>query len=406
MNPQLLFLVLGLSFYYVSAQNGDMKRLRDTLLNKQKYDRVTRPVKDFRTPTNVKMAITPIHFTDLDTSTNVLTTESWIQNMWDDEFLKWDPKDYGNLTEIRFLPSEIWKPDLLLYNGGDMAAGTQISSQNLAIVYNTGLVLWIPTATLKTICNVDLTDYPFDTQVCNVTIGSWTRNSEQIKLSIYESEMSSHPMFSNPTWDLVGTTAVIEKKLYNCTGCGVYESFTMGLTIKRRTQLYHYTVCMPTIAAVILLLLVFWLPTNWLTTRIFVAGLSLFLFYSTLNLMTSEVGHSAKGVPFGIRSLSILMVLASASVLLSILVFYLAKKSHPCSLPSAVSSLINGPFGAILCLDCKRSRSESECELPSADSQTCLKGGNHSDREWAVFATLLDRVFFVVYILALFLRHV
>ena len=32
--------------------------------------------------------------------------------VWTDEFIKWDPKKYGNVTRIRFTTEEIWRPDL------------------------------------------------------------------------------------------------------------------------------------------------------------------------------------------------------------------------------------------------------------------------------------------------------
>jgi len=35
---------------------------------------------------------------------------------WTDEHLKWDPKNYANLTTIHFAAHEIWQPDLSVYN--------------------------------------------------------------------------------------------------------------------------------------------------------------------------------------------------------------------------------------------------------------------------------------------------
>lgn len=30
--------------------------------------------------------------------------------------LAWDPKEYGNITEIRLPWKKLWKPDILMYN--------------------------------------------------------------------------------------------------------------------------------------------------------------------------------------------------------------------------------------------------------------------------------------------------
>lgn len=40
---------------------------------------------------------------------------------WQDEYLSWNPDDYGGVTDIRLSSNDnfdlrIWKPDVLLYN--------------------------------------------------------------------------------------------------------------------------------------------------------------------------------------------------------------------------------------------------------------------------------------------------
>lgn len=35
---------------------------------------------------------------------------------WNDYNLKWEPSQYGNITDLRIPPHRIWKPDLLMYN--------------------------------------------------------------------------------------------------------------------------------------------------------------------------------------------------------------------------------------------------------------------------------------------------
>ncbi|UYV77418.1 K02A2.6-like [Cordylochernes scorpioides] len=38
---------------------------------------------------------------------------------WYDDFLKWDPKDFGNLSKIRVPCEKLWLPDIVLYNRND-----------------------------------------------------------------------------------------------------------------------------------------------------------------------------------------------------------------------------------------------------------------------------------------------
>ena len=52
----------------------------------------------------------------------------------------------------------------------------------LALVYNTGYVLWIPPARIKASCPMDITNFPFDKQNCSLKFGSWTYSSEQVRI--------------------------------------------------------------------------------------------------------------------------------------------------------------------------------------------------------------------------------
>ena len=54
------------------------------------------------------------------------------------------------------------------------------------LVYPNGEVLWVPPAELKVFCDLDLTLWPFDTQTCNMTLGSWTYDGSKIDLVLYE----------------------------------------------------------------------------------------------------------------------------------------------------------------------------------------------------------------------------
>lgn len=40
----------------------------------------------------------------------------------------------------------------------------------------------IPTAKFETYCNMDLKIWPFDEQKCEIKMGSWTYNSNQVNL--------------------------------------------------------------------------------------------------------------------------------------------------------------------------------------------------------------------------------
>ena len=47
-------------------------------------------------------------------------------------------------------------------------------------VYSSGYVLWVPPVFLASSCPLDLTDFPHDTQVCELPFGSWTYSKKEV----------------------------------------------------------------------------------------------------------------------------------------------------------------------------------------------------------------------------------
>jgi len=71
--------------------------------------------------------------------------------------------------------SDLWKPNLILYNSDDGAF--KAYSQETRILIGDlagGNVQWLPPALFKSSCSMDVKLFPFDRQVCNITFSSST----------------------------------------------------------------------------------------------------------------------------------------------------------------------------------------------------------------------------------------
>lgn len=90
------------------------KRLMDSLL--RHYDASVRPVKNSSEPVIIRLGITLTQIFDLDEKNQVLTTIVWLDQEWFDEYLVWDPLEFGNFSNLRLPCHKIWLPDIVLYN--------------------------------------------------------------------------------------------------------------------------------------------------------------------------------------------------------------------------------------------------------------------------------------------------
>ena len=57
---------------------------------------------------------------------------------------------------------------------------------------DTGIMTWEPPGIFETYCDVDVTYYPFDTQLCKVEVTSWAYTLNEVNLQATDWVVSSH----------------------------------------------------------------------------------------------------------------------------------------------------------------------------------------------------------------------
>jgi hypothetical protein len=79
-----------------------------------------------------------------------------------------EPK-YYMYFDLLILQNDLWKPDLALLN-----SFTKLSSMGskfmFIVIENTGLCTWKPYQILESTCQADMTNYPYDTQNCDLMV--------------------------------------------------------------------------------------------------------------------------------------------------------------------------------------------------------------------------------------------
>lgn len=51
-----------------------------------------------------------------------------------------------------------------------------------------GVVYFVPQLFLETVCSLDFTYYPFDTQLCQIRFGLWAYDSTEVILGLIDNE--------------------------------------------------------------------------------------------------------------------------------------------------------------------------------------------------------------------------
>ncbi|XP_063723389.1 neuronal acetylcholine receptor subunit beta-3-like isoform X2 [Symsagittifera roscoffensis] len=230
---------------------------------------------------------------DVNEREETITTKLWLyvgyvlgvdRRDWDDYF----PELY------EFYPGSdsVWLPDIVVLNGLKKVSSSfkdpvvmRLYDCNGTAPYDAcpvnpdGILVVFPLAlTQKTTCTFDVTDFPFDTQYCNIEIGPWFTDMTTFPRALFPtglgpfiiqhpvptvSSMSLESYIPNSQWDLVSArmTNTTRKARLGST-LKEFEVIVYTLEMRRKPQFFVYTLVLPCLILTLLTVLSVLLPVE------------------------------------------------------------------------------------------------------------------------------------------------
>ncbi|WKX96514.1 hypothetical protein Q1695_012725 [Nippostrongylus brasiliensis] len=350
MTPPRYFWIFSVLFPAVLA-SFDEYRLLQYL--KENYDHFERPVENSSLPLDVKVRFLLNQILDVDEKNQVMSILAYIDFHWNDYKLRWDPRAFGGVKDVRFAgeadaPFKLWRPDVLLFNSVSEAFDSTYSSR--FIVNYDGEVQQNPPGIFRFICKVDVTYYPFDTQICFLKLGSWTYSGKHINLDFMLTKIigvkghqimaSSKPYGDNPDsysvnesidlqvylqngeWDLMNTPGT---RVVTVFGEESYHELYYYIHIRRRTLAYGINLIIPSLVISMMTVLGFTLPPDacekvTLETTVL---LSVIFF---LQMVSSMSPPQSKSVPILAAFFSCCLMVVACSCVFTVLVLCLTHR--------------------------------------------------------------------------------
>ncbi|KAK9702997.1 Neurotransmitter-gated ion-channel ligand binding domain [Popillia japonica] len=319
--------------------------LRNDLLCDYYYD--VRPKMDHRNATKVLVRMILQSFT-YDMYSNTITVNSWMQMTWTDDHLKWPVDSYDNIDLIHLSSTEIWTPDIALYNKLHHTSVNRLFENGVdCIVRNTGKVTCVPPNQLEAICSADLTNYPYDKQKCVLRLGSWVHSGEEIDFRFANKPVTMDTV-PNGEWDLVNVTVDRHNGNYSCCPNNTYPSLAYIFTIQRRPSYHEATLITPAIVIIIISLFIFSLDVaeNERFYLIIVSLLFHLLYIDNLSWELPKVGNVPNIVLFARDSL----ILCLVQFMLTVTLRHMIKASGNNSgwISSVVGTLVQSKVGQVM----------------------------------------------------------
>jgi len=340
-------------------------------------------------------------------SDGILDTYSWFTMMWKDDYLKWNPSEFGGQTAISIPAEDIWIPDIMLYNSADVQQMNNLGTTNV-IIQSTGDVLWVPPFAASTFCDVDYSHWPFDKQSCKIKIGSWTRDNKQLALQIKPAEKewnSALEYYQQGSWEVTDVTSKQSTTEYPCCPGLGYDDITYTLKLTRISVFDQIIATVPSIVVCFTTLVTFWISPKTSSNKLMILITDILITTFVIFSIRGILPFAAGKVPHVVIFYTLTLLLQSASILIAVVTANLAEKKTP--VPSLLKKLHSGFLGKALCIGTNTEQSANE--KPASDAEGAemknvigenhvptngIKNHNSVKSDWHLVAVAFDRIFF------------
>ncbi|XP_076336496.1 nicotinic acetylcholine receptor alpha4 isoform X1 [Tachypleus tridentatus] len=319
---------LMLAFFFVTSleyaeTNPDAKRLYDDLISP--YNKLVRPVLNVSEALTVRIKLKLSQLIEVNLKEQIMTTNVWVEQYWEDYKLRWDPREYGGVDMLHVPSDHIWRPDIVLYNNAD--GNFEVTLTTKAQVNYRGLIEWKPPAIYKSSCIIDVEYFPFDKQTCVMKFGSWTYDGFKVDLrhkgeiqgtNRVEIGIDLSEFYLSVEWDVLEVPAVRHEKYYTCCE-EPYIDITFNISMRRKTLFYTVNLIIPCMGISFLTVLVFYLPSD--SGEKVTLSISILLALTVFFLLLAEIiPPTSLTVPLLGKYLLFTMILVTLSICVTVVV--------------------------------------------------------------------------------------
>lgn len=287
-------------------------RLKEDILHD--YDTSVRPVlhHSSQTVVYVAMFLRSINFEPYISSIGI---HCWMIWEWTDEHLQWKPSDYGGLDALHVDSYEIWVPEVSEFASSAVWDVEMKMPSGRCEVGSTGKVSCVPSTVYFTLCNPDLTYWPYDQVNCSLRLGAWMQYGEEINITTEQENVDLLNYKENREWNLLVATVRMHLEDYgsNKTFPWIQYSFVL----QRHSSLYEATLGVSALMFAFIVLTTFCLRHDG-QSRINLSCVGLFCHYLYLQYLGWMLENNGDKCPLIVLFFRDSMLLSGLSLVVTI----------------------------------------------------------------------------------------
>ena len=249
----LLFCIHVFIKHSVVAVNSP-EDLWNFLFENGTYNKHLRPLKNWSQPLEVDIQMSVIAIVDFNEVKEQIKLTTILKLSWKDEFLTWEPEEFGNLSHIRIPQHLIWKPYLNIENSIEKLGEFGTPSLH-ALLESSGKVTWKPVEVFTVSCSANVYKFPFDTQICHIEFEPSGYSSSEVRLISTAYQIDLHEYKGTSGWDIANSTIEIKERPPD-----MY--LICSLILERKPLYFILNIFLPILLLSILNMFVFVLPVE------------------------------------------------------------------------------------------------------------------------------------------------
>ncbi|XP_067890673.1 acetylcholine receptor subunit alpha [Heterodontus francisci] len=281
------------------------------------YNKVIRPVEHHDQIVNITVGLQLIQLINVDEVNQIVETNVRLRQQWVDKKLRWNPANYGGIKRIWLPSSDIWLPDIVLYNNAD--GDFAIVHMTKVLLEYTGKIVWTPPAIYKSYCEIIVTYFPFDQQNCSIKLGIWTYDGTRVAIFPESDRPDLSTFMESGEWVMKDYRGWKHRVYYTCCPDTPYLDITYHFIMQRLPLYFVVNVIIPCLLFSFLTGLVFYLPTD--SGEKMTLSISVLLSLTVFLLVIVElIPSTSSAVPLIGKYMLFTMIFVISSIVITVIV--------------------------------------------------------------------------------------
>ncbi|KAM3592810.1 uncharacterized protein V6R79_025587 [Siganus canaliculatus] len=328
---------------------------------------MTRPVKDYKQPTQVTLEVLLYAILDVREIDQMFVPYVWIIMTWKNQHIKWNPEQFCGIENVSLPTDILWKPDITIE---EMTEKDKAPPSPLLTIDSDGLVSVQNDQVLTSTCRMHVHKFPFDIQSCNLSFKSVVHSAEEVQLvhSRSSSEATGATMRTQYEWLFISMT--VTNKTVDMFGLK-QDMLVYNITMKRRSLLYVVNFLLPVLFFLCLDLASFLISESGGEKLSF--KVTVMLAVTVMQLILNEIlPASSDRIPLIVIYCIGIFALMMLSVMETILVMYLMEKDSPAQDDETDRDYEKKRSVSVCDVSIDETPSELDCSSPTQESHEKL----------------------------------